>query len=322
MLCKRCVSICLSLLFSISIISISSCSNNSNRFQGYMEGEYLYMASMLSGHLDKLNVQRGEIIESKTQLFIIEQTDAALQLQQAQEQLRNSEATLKDMQSGKRKPELDVIRAQIGQAQSSKELAAITLARDEQQFQIGSISKSQLDVSRSNYKVEVDHLNELQHNLDTANLPGRNEQINAQKALVNSAKANLNDYLWRLDQTITYAPESSLVYDTLYTVGEWVAAGNPVVVLLPPHNLKIRFFVSETMIGSLKLGQRLKISCDGCAPNIFAKITYISNKAEYTPPVIYSNDTRSQLVFRLEAKPEHPDLLSMHPGQPVEVIVQ
>ncbi len=287
-----------------------------------MEGEYLYMAPMLSGHLDKLNVSRGQLIESKTQLFMIEQNDALYQVQQAQAQLRSSQATLKDMQSGKRPPELNTIRAQISQAQSSKSLSAVTLKRDQQQFQIGAISKSQLDTSITNYKVAVDRLNELLHDLETAQLPNRTEQIKAQKAMVNYSEASLNDYSWRLAQTITLAPESCLVYDTLYTVGEYVQAGNPVVVLLPAHNLKVRFFVPETVIGSLKLGQRLLINCDACTSKVYARISYISNQAEYTPPVIYSNDTRSQLVFRIEAKPENPDLLSMHPGQPVAVVVQ
>ncbi|MBP9743441.1 MAG: HlyD family efflux transporter periplasmic adaptor subunit [Burkholderiales bacterium] len=317
MLYKKCI---LSLL---SLIIIISCSNNGNKkFQGYMEGEYLYMAPMLSGHLDKLNVSRGQLIESKTQLFMIEQNDALYQVQQAQAQLRSSQATLKDMQSGKRPPELNTIRAQISQAQSSKSLSAVTLKRDQQQFQIGAISKSQLDTSITNYKVAVDRLNELLHDLETAQLPNRTEQIKAQKAMVNYSEASLNDYSWRLAQTITLAPESCLVYDTLYTVGEYVQAGNPVVVLLPAHNLKVRFFVPETVIGSLKLGQRLLINCDACTSKVYARISYISNQAEYTPPVIYSNDTRSQLVFRIEAKPENPDLLSMHPGQPVAVVVQ
>lgn len=307
----------------LSLLIIISCSgNDQKKFQGYMEGEYLYMAPMLSGHLDKLNVNRGQLIESKTQLFMIEQNDALYQLQQAQAQLRSAQATLKDMQSGKRPPELDTIRAQISQAQNSKSLAAVTLKRDQQQFQIGAISKAQLDTSSTNYKVAVDHLNELQHDLETAQLPNRTEQIKAQKAMVNYSEASLNDYSWRLGQTVTLAPESCLVYDTLYTVGEWVQSGNPVVVLLPMRNLKVRFFVPETIIGSLKLGQRLLINCDGCKSDVYARIAYISNQAEYTPPVIYSNDTRSQLVFRVEAKPENPDLLSMHPGQPVAVVVQ
>jgi HlyD family secretion protein len=112
-----------------------------------------------------------------------------------------------------------------------------------------------------------------------------------------------------------------LVFDTLYNKGEWVASGNPVVVLLPPENLKIRFFIPETALSSVHIGQRVDVACDGCKKPIEAKISYISDKAEYTPPVIYSNETRSQLIFKIEAKPESPDLLTMHPGQPVEVIV-
>ncbi|HLX54857.1 MAG TPA: HlyD family efflux transporter periplasmic adaptor subunit [Aquella sp.] len=310
-------------LFTLVVISLTllSCTDSSTKFQGYMEGEYLYMAPMVAGHLDKLAVQRGQLVESGGLLFIIEQTDQIAQLKQAQEQVKSSHAILKDMLVGKRPPELDAIKAQIRQAKSSRDLAEINLKRDSEQFQIGAIPKSQLDASASNYKVAIDRLRELQHDLDTANLPGRKDQIKSQHALYSYAAAGLTDSEWKLSQTIGKAPESSLVYDTLYNVGEWVTAGNPVVILLPPHNLKIRFFVPEISVSHIKLGERLKINCDGCKSDIFAHVTYMSDQAEYTPPVIYSNETRNQLVFRVEAKPEHPDLLGMHPGQPVEVVL-
>ena len=93
------------------------------------------------------------------------------------------------------------------------------------------------------------------------------------------------------------------MHDTLYSEGEWVAAGNPVVSLLPPGNLKLRFFVPETAVGALKLGQAVRAACDGCSAPIAAKISYISRQAEFTPPVIYSREQRAKLVFLIEARP-------------------
>ena len=114
----------------------------------------------------------------------------------------------------------------------------------------------------------------------------------------------------------------SLVQDTYYSEGEWVAAGNPVVSLLPPGNIKLRFFVPETEVGALKIGQAVRATCDGCAAPIAATITYISRQAEFTPPVIYSREQRAKLVFLIEARPEAADAVKLKPGQPLDVLPQ
>jgi HlyD family secretion protein len=114
---------------------------------------------------------------------------------------------------------------------------------------------------------------------------------------------------------------AGFVQDTFFVEGEWVPAGRPVAALLPPGNVKARFFVPETAIGSLSPGQGVEISCDGCGTPIAAKITFISAQAEFTPPIIYSRESRSKLVFLIEARPEPKDAPRLHPGQPVEVKV-
>ncbi|MEX3824284.1 HlyD family secretion protein, partial [Paraburkholderia sp. BR14262] len=163
---------------------------------------------------------------------------------------------------------------------------------------------------------------ELQNQVRVANLPGRSAQIAAQAADVEAARASLAQAQWRLDQKRVSVPSGGLVYDTLFRVGEWVQAGNPVVQMLPPQNVKVRFFVPETIVGSLAPGRKVNVRCDGCAALVPATITWISNAAEYTPPVIYSNENRAKLVFMIEARPSAEDAVKLHPGQPVEVTLQ
>jgi HlyD family secretion protein len=162
----------------------------------------------------------------------------------------------------------------------------------------------------------------MQNQVDVANLPGRTRQIDAQAAQVKAAQAEVAQAQWKLDQKRVAAPHAGLVYDTLYRVGEWVQAGNPVVQMLPPQNVKVRFFVPETIVGALAMGRAVAIHCDGCAADVPAKITYVSSEAEYTPPVIYSNESRAKLVFMIEAHPSVADAPKLHPGQPVEVSLQ
>ena len=112
---------------------------------------------------------------------------------------------------------------------------------------------------------------------------------------------------------------AGLVNDTNYVVGEWVPAGSPVVSLLPAQNIKVRFFVAESMLGAVKVGQTINVRCDGCAAPLAAQVTFISPQAEYTPPVIYSRESRTKLVYLIEARTEPEDAVKLHPGQPVDV---
>jgi HlyD family secretion protein len=135
-------------------------------------------------------------------------------------------------------------------------------------------------------------------------------------------RASLRDAVWRLKQKQIASPRNGLVVDTLYRQGEWVSAGNPIVQLLPPENLEIRFVVPETIVGKLRVGQAIHLNCDGCPGNIAASISFVSPQSEYTPPVIYSNENRSKLVFMIIAKPAEQVASALHPGQPVEVMLQ
>ncbi|MFA1589580.1 HlyD family secretion protein, partial [Achromobacter ruhlandii] len=163
---------------------------------------------------------------------------------------------------------------------------------------------------------------ELRAQLEVANLPGRQDQRRAQAAQVEAARATLAQADWTLAQKHLAAPAASLVFDTLYRVGEWVPAGSPVVSLLPPGNIKVRFFVPESVIGTLKPGQQAMVRCDGCGDPVPVRIDYISPQAEYTPPVIYSRETRGKLVYMVEARPAPDAATRLHPGQPVEAALQ
>jgi len=112
------------------------------------------------------------------------------------------------------------------------------------------------------------------------------------------------------------------VVDTLYREGEWVAPGSPVIRLLPPKNVKVRFFVPERIVGGLEPGRKVLLHCDGCAADVAAEVNYIADEPEYTPPVIYSNETRAKLVFMVEARPSIENAGRLRPGQPVAVTLK
>lgn len=137
------------------------------------------------------------------------------------------------------------------------------------------------------------------------------------EAALRSAQARLASAQTRLARRRIASPVSGVVQQIYFRNGELVMAGRPILSILPPGNLKVRFFVPEAVLPKLKIGEPVRISCDGCAPNLTAKVSFISRSAEYTPPVIYSLEERAKLVFLIEARPDQPDALRV--GQPVSV---
>jgi HlyD family secretion protein len=291
-------------------------------YQGYVEGEYVNVASPIAGRLDKLSVQRGQTVEAKAPLFSLEAEQEVAAKQQADEQFNAAQAQLADLKTGRRKPEVAVTQAQLAQAKAALQQAVLQLRRDEGQFDAGGIARGQLEDSRANEAIKAARVRELEGQLDVTRLPAREDLIRAQIAQVAAARAAQRQAAWRLDQKHPAASQAALVSDTLYRQGEWVAAGSPVVRLLPPGNVKLRFFVPEAAAGAIKPGRSVNVGCDGCGTGVPAVISYVSNEPEFTPPIIYSNETRAKLVFLVEARPSPENAARLRPGQPVAVTLQ
>ncbi|WP_438278217.1 HlyD family secretion protein [Nitrobacter sp.] len=131
------------------------------------------------------------------------------------------------------------------------------------------------------------------------------------------AEARVNTSETRLARRRGFAPVAGTIQQIYFREGEMVPAQRPVLSIMPPGNMKIRFFVPEPDLPKLKIGQEVRITCDNCAPDLTAKIYFVATQAEYTPPVIYSLDERNKLVFLIQARPSRPD--SLRVGQPVSV---
>ena len=310
----------LSVLLSVVVAGCSG--SNGARYQGYVEGEFVYLASSQPGRLEHLAVTRGQQVDQGTPLFTLEAIEEKAAQHQAQQQLAAAEAQLADLETGKRAPEVAVVQAQLAQAQAAAQKSALQRERDEAQYRAGGISREQLEATLAQARSDAAHVSELESQLEVARLPGRAQQLQGQARQVQAARAVLDQADWRVGEKSIAAPKAGLVYDTLYREGEWVAAGNPVVQMLPPQNIKVRFFVPEKVLGNLAVGRKVSLHCDGCTADVPAAVTYVSGAAEYTPPVIYSNETRGKLVYMVEAHPAPQDAAKLHPGQPLEVRLQ
>jgi HlyD family secretion protein len=290
-----------------------------DRIQGYVEGEFVYIASPLAGALTSLHVQRGAQVKEGEPLFALDSRPEKAARDEAERRLAQAKATLEDLNKGKRPSEIASIEAQLKQARAALALSEDQLTRQEKLFQKNLISAEDFDRARATRDQDRERVAQLEADLKTAKLPSRSDQIAAAEANVRALEAALAKAEWDLAQKSQAAPQAGIVFDTLYRQGEWVAAGRPVVVLLPPENIKVRAFVPETQIGAIQVGHRVQVSVDGVAQPFVGKVSFISPKAEFTPPVIYSQDSRDKLVFMIEAVFDKETAKKLHPGQPVDV---
>jgi len=292
---------------------------DSDRVQGYVEGEFLYISSPHPGQLLSLSVKRGAQVKAGDPLFALESVPENAARDEAARRLAQARASLADLKKGRRPTELASMEEQLEGARASLVLSEKELSRQETLFRTGAVPQQAVDRARSAHDQDLHRAAQLESDLKTARLSARPDQVGAAKANVRALEAALARAEWDLSQKGQAAPQAGQVFDTLYRPGEWVPAGRPVVVLLPPQNIKVRAFVPEARIGTIHLGDPVLVAVDGIGEPFRGRVSFISPKAEYTPPVIYSRESRAKLVFLIEMVFDPGTAARLHPGQPVDV---
>jgi len=289
------------------------------RVQGYVEGEFVYIASPLAGKLLSLSVKRGDHVHADQLLFSLESTAETALRDTAERRVQQARDTLEDLYKGKRPTEIASIEAQLEQARAALKFSEPEYIRMEKLVKSKATSVQEFEQAQSTRDQDRQRVSQLVAELETARLGARPDQIAAAKDDIRALEASLAKAEWDASQKEQTALEAGLVFDTLFREGEWVAAGRPVVVLLPPRNIKVRAFVPQTEIGRLHQGDPVRVTVDGVAEPFTGKISYISPRAEFTPPVIYSQESRNKLVFMIEVVFAPEVATKLHPGQPVDV---
>lgn len=249
------------------------------KWLGYAEGDVAYIAAPTAGWVTGLKVERGAVVKNGDALFGLDDTNQTSSRDQAEAQIASTQG-------------------QIAQAEATLDLARRQLERQKGLLATAATSRQAYDQAKSAYDTAVAQV----------------AQLNATEA---QARASLTGAAYQLSQRQVIARTSGVVQDIYFRPGEYAPAQTPVIAILPPENVYVRFFVPEAEFAQIHLGQKVKIHCDGCADNIVGTISFVANQHEYTPPVIFSNQSRSQLVFKVEARA--PGGLKLHPGQPVDV---
>ena len=287
-------------------------------YEGYVVGEYVLVASPSAGRLLRLPVERGARVEAGAELFSLDPRPEQDELAAASFTLAEAVATQQDLTKGQRPTEIDTLEHEQKAAFAAQTYTDIQLKRSKDLYRTKVVAEENLNLYQSADIALMEIAAALESSIQTARLGGREDQVAAARARADSARAQLAKAQWTLDQKVQRAPGKALVFDTLFHPGEWVPAGQPVVSLLPPERIRVRYFVPETALASLKTGDAVAVTRDG-APPVTGRISFISPTAEYSPPMIYSRESREKLVFMVEVSFDPETASGLHPGQPVQV---
>jgi len=300
-------------------LALSACGNASNgRLQGWIEGDFVFVGPDEMGRVETLSVREGDQVASGAPLFTVDsdlqQSDVnttSAQVAEARERLRRLEA------QQQRTEEIAVLEAQEKRAEAMLQLSTTEYERQQQLTARNAGTQAALDTAKANFNRDKAALEEVRRQMAVARLSAREEDIAAARQTLVAAQSRKTAAETRLARRKLVSPVSGPVQQIYYRPGEMVPAGRPVLSILPPGNIKVRFFIGEPQLATIALGDTVEVTCDGCAKPITAKVSFIARSAEYTPPVIYSLEERNKLVFMIEARTDTPDGLRV--GQPVSV---
>ena len=288
-------------------------------FQGWVEADLVFSGPDEAGRVETLSVQEGDTVKEGAPLYTVDDDLQKADVAANEAAVAEAKARLARAEAQQQRPaEIAVLESQQERAEAALTLSRQELERQRALAEKGFTPKAQLDTAQSNYNRDLAALEEIKRQINVAQLSSREEDIAAAREALAAAQARLRSAKTRLARRAVASPVVGTVQQIYFRPGEMVPAGRPVLALLPPGNIKLRFFVSQAVLPSFKLGDSVRVRCDGCAADIQARVSFIAQAAEYTPPVVYTLEERAKLVFLVEARPTEPGALRV--GQPVRVI--
>lgn len=288
-------------------------------FLGYVEGDLLYIGPVEGERLAKLDVDVGKAVKVGDPLFAMatplldeQRAEAAARLAQMQAQLQNLRAAMN------RPQQIAVFQSAIDRAEAALKLSTSEYERKRILYSHGNATKAALDQASMALDRDKASLEEAKRQVEAARIPSRSQEIEAGEAAIAMARAQIDQIATRIRRQRVVAPAAGIVQDIYFRVGEMVNAGQPALSLLPPENRKVRFYVPQAQLTAVRLGAKVKISCDGCKDGLWGRIFFAAAREEYTPPVIFSDQERAKLVFKIEARLEE-EARDLPLGLPVAV---
>lgn len=285
---------------------------------GYVEGDFVLVAPVEMARIETLATRQGDRVTAGQPLAALQADDARHAVAEARAALAQAEAQLADLRQGRRPEEIAVLEATLRSAAAQAAEARRVLDRTRDLSRRGIAAAADLERTETALEQADAAVGQAEANLAVARLPARDETIRAAEGQVERAGAALEQAEWRLGQRAIVAPADGRITEVIRHPGEMAGPTAPILSLLPDGGTRLKLYVAEPQFSSVGIGTRLSVRCDGCPDGLTARVSYASPEPEFTPPVIYSLETRQKLVHLVEARPEG-DAAALKPGQIVDV---
>jgi HlyD family secretion protein len=287
---------------------------------GYVEGEFVYVSAPQSGWIVSMSVREGDMVAAGDTLFELDKDQEVLVVAEAEGRVSEADARARNIETGARPEEIAQLEAQLLEAEARLSLAESDYDRMVPLLEKELISQADGDritAERDQAEAAVVVANE---SIEVARLTGRDAEQEAARATVTTSEAAVGQAEWRLDQRSITSRISGRVEALYQRTGEFINAGSPVLSVLPATGIKVRFFVPQNQVASIETGDIVTVSINDGETTTNARVSFVATDTEFTPPVIYSIDSREKLVFMVEAR--LPEGAGMRPGVPVDVELQ
>lgn len=274
-------------------------------FLGYVEGDLLFIGPIEGERLAKLDVDVGKVVKPGAPLFSMATPLLDEQRAEATARLEQMKAQVQNLRAATNRPQqIAVLQAAVDRAAAALKLSTSEYQRKKTLYSHGNATKAAFEQASMELDRDKAALEEAKRQVEAARIPGRSHEIEAAEAAIGQMRSQLDQIDIRIERQRVVAPAAGTVQDVYFRAGEMVNAGQPVLSLLPPENRKVRFYVPQSRLAAVRLGAKVKISCDGCEDGLWGHIFFAASREEFTPPVIFSDQERAKLVFKIEARLE------------------
>jgi HlyD family secretion protein len=276
---------------------------------GYIEGENLYLAAPVAGTVTSISAREGDRVGSGARLFTIDPATLSAQGEQARARVTEGGMQIAAAEASAQQAQAEVSAASADAERARRDLNRLLAVR---RMDPAAVAGKDVDAAEAAMREANARVRAAREAAEA-----RRAQVSSARAQTEQARSGVREVQIRVGQLAPAAPAPARVEEVFFQAGEWVNANQAVVSLLPDDRVKVRFFVPEQEFARYRPGRKIRFACDGCAAGMTARIIYVSPRPEFTPPIIYSRDSRDRLVFMVEARPER--AAGLMPGLPVDV---